>query len=391
MTDGEGTRPPRLVRRRDDRMVGGVCSGLGDHFGADPVFFRLAFVALGVFGGAGVAGYAAAWALIPPAEDVSRRPLSRNAVALAVLGAVVLFPMVVDGIGVGFPPYPGDYDVWRLEGPILAAGLVVVGLALVRTRRDGPGAPAPETTTPVAAPSARLRRPPRERSALTPITLALVLLLVGAAAAAAGAGWAPLDVGQLAALALVVVGAGLVVGAWYGRGRLLLVVGVLMIPVVLVASLVDFPPTGTIGSPYVYLHRAGELEDMRILAGQATLDLTEYPFAEGIEDVRLRVGAGSTTVIVPHDVRVEARVSVEAGDAEVFGGYESGFGITVDDAAGPEDATKVLDLEVVAGVGTVGVYRLRDPDRIQRARKERREQRRRRRENDRSESRRAAS
>ena len=37
---------PRLTRVRTDRIIGGVCSGLGYYFGIDPVIVRLIFVVL---------------------------------------------------------------------------------------------------------------------------------------------------------------------------------------------------------------------------------------------------------------------------------------------------------------------------------------------------------
>jgi phage shock protein C len=36
----------RLTRSRTDRVIGGVCGGLGDYFGIDPVIVRLIFVVL---------------------------------------------------------------------------------------------------------------------------------------------------------------------------------------------------------------------------------------------------------------------------------------------------------------------------------------------------------
>ena len=39
----------RLYRSNDDRMIAGVCGGLGDYFGIDPTLVRLAFV-LGAIG-----------------------------------------------------------------------------------------------------------------------------------------------------------------------------------------------------------------------------------------------------------------------------------------------------------------------------------------------------
>ena len=50
-------RPPelppersRLIRTRRGRLIGGVCSGLGAHFGVDPILLRIAFVGLAIFG-----------------------------------------------------------------------------------------------------------------------------------------------------------------------------------------------------------------------------------------------------------------------------------------------------------------------------------------------------
>ena len=42
----------RLYRSRDDRMIGGVCAGLGEYLGVDPTVVRLLFV-LGAFFGMG--------------------------------------------------------------------------------------------------------------------------------------------------------------------------------------------------------------------------------------------------------------------------------------------------------------------------------------------------
>lgn len=39
---------PRLTRTRRDRMISGVCGGLGHYFGVDPVIVRLIFVVLAI-------------------------------------------------------------------------------------------------------------------------------------------------------------------------------------------------------------------------------------------------------------------------------------------------------------------------------------------------------
>src|SRR2546423_13295560 len=58
----------RLLRRsRTNRVAAGVCSGLGDYFGVDPVLFRVLFATAAFFGGAGILAYLLAWAAIPEA------------------------------------------------------------------------------------------------------------------------------------------------------------------------------------------------------------------------------------------------------------------------------------------------------------------------------------
>ncbi|HLS89351.1 MAG TPA: PspC domain-containing protein [Sphingobacteriaceae bacterium] len=61
----------RLYRSEKDRMLGGVCGGLAEHFGVDPTFIRLAWAVLSLFKGAGVLLYFIAWAIIPPEPKTS--------------------------------------------------------------------------------------------------------------------------------------------------------------------------------------------------------------------------------------------------------------------------------------------------------------------------------
>jgi phage shock protein C len=57
----------RLTRSRSDRMLAGVCGGLADYFGIDPVFIRLAFVLFEVLtaGAGGILLYVILWAIMP--------------------------------------------------------------------------------------------------------------------------------------------------------------------------------------------------------------------------------------------------------------------------------------------------------------------------------------
>jgi phage shock protein C len=56
----------RLVRRTDDNMLGGVCSGLADYLGVDVTMVRLLTVLGAVLGlGSVVVAYVVAWVLLP--------------------------------------------------------------------------------------------------------------------------------------------------------------------------------------------------------------------------------------------------------------------------------------------------------------------------------------
>ena len=58
-----------LRRSRTDRLIGGVCGGLGQFFGMSAFWFRLLFVILGLPGGLpGVLPYLILWAIIPLEE-----------------------------------------------------------------------------------------------------------------------------------------------------------------------------------------------------------------------------------------------------------------------------------------------------------------------------------
>ena len=62
----------RLYRDISDRMIGGVCSGLGAYFNIDTVWIRLLFVIVTISGLSPLA-YIILWIIIPAARTVSER------------------------------------------------------------------------------------------------------------------------------------------------------------------------------------------------------------------------------------------------------------------------------------------------------------------------------
>jgi len=64
----------RLVRSRKDRMIAGVCGGLGDYLEIDPLWIRLFFVLLLFATGSGLLLYLILWILIPEEGKVYTSP-----------------------------------------------------------------------------------------------------------------------------------------------------------------------------------------------------------------------------------------------------------------------------------------------------------------------------
>jgi len=59
----------RLVRKTSERILGGVCTGLGEFLGIDPVFVRIFFIIWTVAGEFSVLIYMLLWVIIPSERD----------------------------------------------------------------------------------------------------------------------------------------------------------------------------------------------------------------------------------------------------------------------------------------------------------------------------------
>jgi phage shock protein C len=60
-----GDEPKRLYRSKKERMLAGVCGGLGVYFNVDPVLLRIVFVALTFLSGVGIILYIILAIIIP--------------------------------------------------------------------------------------------------------------------------------------------------------------------------------------------------------------------------------------------------------------------------------------------------------------------------------------
>jgi len=60
----------RLFRSTKNKMIGGVCAGLGDYFDVDPTLVRLVTLALFFAAGCGLLCYLVAWIVVPEEQVV---------------------------------------------------------------------------------------------------------------------------------------------------------------------------------------------------------------------------------------------------------------------------------------------------------------------------------
>ena len=356
----------RIRRSTSDRKVAGVAGGLGRHLDVDPLLLRVAFVVLTFFGGAGLIVYAAGWLLVPEddgSEATVRLEDRTRGVVLAVVGVIAGVSVVAELAGNAW----GPWFPWQLA-------VVAVVAAVLLSRRDG-GYPAPippvnapvgpagapvgapvggprgatgPTWVPPTAPVPVQRDPRRRGPLLLWTTLALVALAEGVLVSVDLAGATVAD-GAYPALALGIIGAALVLGAFFGRGGGLVLVGLLVVPVLLVSTLEDriggdplreTPDTAASVDP-----------EYRMGVGELVLDLTEVEDLEMLDGrvLDIAVQVGRIEVVVPEEgLTVEASARIGGpGEITVFGEERGGIETLVreDHDGGPGSPVLVLDAE----------------------------------------------
>ena len=65
-------QPRKVYRSTKDRVIAGVCGGLGKYFDVDPLILRILFVLLAAFGGSGILIYIILWIVIPEENEPAR-------------------------------------------------------------------------------------------------------------------------------------------------------------------------------------------------------------------------------------------------------------------------------------------------------------------------------
>lgn len=389
---------PMLRRRVHGRYVAGVAGGLGAYLRLDPSLLRIGFVVLVFFGGLGAALYALAWVVIPAedqADSLAERGLRRVAASptwVKVLGVLLLLAVLSGDSG---PPGRGPGLFWGLV-------LIAVGILLFRRSHlpsaapafgpessgsapvtpaetgpqtswppplSGPYSPTPYSPTWTAPPPLPPR--PRPRPFLGPLTiLAAVVVLTVALVIDSGSGEVTFE--RFLAIALVVIGSGLCVGALWGRAYGLIALGIPVLLALLAASVV-FGAHRLVGQELALPVRFGEVDarpgsvqevepEYRLSAGRQIIDLSDVSFGSGTTEVSASVGMGELIVVVDEDVTVEATGHIGLGELAFFGEVAGGADVRLEHRdKGPEgDGRLVLDLAV--GLGSGQIHRVEESE-----------------------------
>ncbi|MEU6892830.1 PspC domain-containing protein [Streptomyces sp. NPDC046557] len=362
---------PALRRSKHDKVLAGVCGGLGRYFDLDPVVFRIVLGVLAVTGGVGLIFYGFAWLLLPldGEEDSEAKKLLTGRVEGATLAALfaalvgcALFLSMLDNGGLGVfsilvvlalgaaaywsrrhrasappepaspeaqrvaahrpvpppetqaPPVPGSPSWWRdplvkdgTTGPVGSTGYLWGPDDSVA----GASGPAPA----VAAPSSRAVR---RGSGIGGRVFVLAVLAGGSACASVWRGSTlshALQVGLAAALA--VFGLGLAVSSVKGRTGLGTILLSLLTAGLLAGAAVL--PRDISTDWHDVRWRPAAVTDVRPLyssgTGLATLDLSRLDVPKGSTlTVRASIEAGRLKVVVPREVTARTDVSIRVGD-----------------------------------------------------------------------------
>jgi len=351
--------PLRLLRRSStDRIFGGVCGGLGRYWNVDPVVLRVVFGVSLLLGGFGLFAYLAMWLLIP---DDTASPTARfvESWGLRIVGAGVAFIAAMIGLGLLFSDAIGG------GGVVLGALLAGVIVWIVMSQRAGTPAsqvaPVPPAepvgyaygggggyapTTALPAPPGP-PAPPRERSYLG---------LIGLFAAMAASGVAILFGGSatvVLASALLALGVTMLVGAFMGRAKWLLIFAIPLAMLLAVVSQVERADLSA-GQRVWEPTTAGDTYALTV--GTVDVDFSQW---QGLpapgDEISLDMGVGEVRVDAPRNWDLELVSTFERADVRVDGKPVTGQRVggeqivKIPAASGTADGSLRLSVDMQAG------------------------------------------
>jgi phage shock protein PspC (stress-responsive transcriptional regulator) len=328
--------PRKLTRSRHDRVVGGVCGGMGRYFNVDPLFFRIGAVALTFVGGAGLLLYLAALVLAPTDDQPAgpREPGAQRNRALVIVAIVV-------GLAVAFPLLLGS--------GLLIAGIGIPLAVLVATgvlvwwlvSGEGPSGDAGEVAR-------------RAALGVGVLIVCAFIAVIGAFAAAAGPGW-------LVAAFVLLAGVAIVGAAFVKPLRWLVLPAVTLALSGGFVAAAGIDVDGGIGNRDYRPASGADLHDHYELGiGQLVIDLRDTDLPAGDVPLEVDVGIGEARVLVPDDVCVVADTEVGMGNVSFFGLDTGGVDVDYEDAPHSPAGTTRLLLKGNVGVGQLSLRDRRD-------------------------------
>lgn len=369
-----------LIRTHEGRIIAGVATGVARRLDIPLWLVRIGFVVLTFFGGLGIALYLAAWLLMRDeheTESIASRLVGRidgaaGWVGVSLVGLAALIFLDTTGV---------------LSGDLAAAlVLAVIGVLLYRgelggqstgTAREPLSDPAetpsseteetsPMNTAPPSAIDTEPRtvkvtappsppKPPREPSKLGPLTFALGFIVLGLVGMfdVLLTDFDP-NARHYWSIGLTLAGLSLMVGAWFGRARGLIALGVILVPIVVASPLADLELQGSVGERNVEVESVSDIEALYELGvGSMVLDLSEVDFDGQTVESSAEVGIGELVVLVPSNVTVTVDGEAGIGEVELFGRSSNGVGVDRSDTSDGDSGT--LTLHVSVGIGSVEV------------------------------------
>lgn len=308
-----------LYRSDSDRLLGGVAGGMAERFAFPVLVVRMAFVVAALVG-VGVPLYVLAWILLP--DPTGRRVIGqgRPLIDLLAIGAVVV-------AGLALLSQVGDVAYPSLLGRAVPWFVILGGLALVLRRETGSTSMRPPSTahesltpappTPPIATQQRRQRVPRPRPFVGPVTWCVALIVLGVLGAAALGDPTSIGPGVMAAVMLLVFGGGLLVSAFRGRARGLLLPVVALGGGLALLGAADVR-ADNVAAPFdLRVRSAADLEgEYTASFGSSTLDLADLDL-DGDRTVVVRSTAGRMRVILPRATGVIGRIELGTGNATV--------------------------------------------------------------------------
>jgi phage shock protein PspC (stress-responsive transcriptional regulator) len=327
--------PRRLYRSRTDRVLGGVCGGLGRYVGIDPVIVRVAAVALVFLGGAGVLLYLAALLLVPSEDGAAAEGERPTVGRTATIAGAVLFALA---IGALLPFWGGPFGGWGGGGFVVS--LFVLGLAGLGVWWLASGERPPGGTAAIV-----------RRAGLGLATLAVsgLLAVAGAWASAVGGG-------TVVAIVVIVAGLALLAGAFTGGVRWLILPALALALPAGVVSAAGVDGKGGVGDrEYHPLSAADVRGEYQLGAGEIVVDLRDASLPAGDTHMRVDLGMGRALVLVPADVCISSHAHVGAGEVQVFDRRNGGADVDWDDPRRAPAGTPRLVLDGNVGLGALQV------------------------------------